>query len=64
MVRPSAFHAAVTQQTGAEFVMCPKCRAWDLVGVTNPNPKPTLEQEQDGSYTCTMCANNFRQSKE
>jgi ribosomal protein L37AE/L43A len=37
---------------------CPHCKAEDLIAPSCP--KPTLEHEQDGSYTCSMCGTNFR----
>lgn len=34
---------------------CPKCGERNI-----PHAQPTLEREQDGSYTCRTCARNFR----
>lgn len=39
----------------AELV-CKKCGAMNLPGSL---AKPTIEQEQDGTYTCSMCGCNF-----
>lgn len=39
----------------ASDVRCPKCQSIDL-----PAPaKPTLEREQNGSFTCCSCGCNF-----
>ncbi len=37
--------------------MCRKCGAMDLPAAFGA--KPTLEREQDGSYTCTCCSFHF-----
>lgn len=39
---------------------CPHCGAQD-----KPFPaKPTLEREQNGSYTCSTCGHNFTQKEQ
>lgn len=35
--------------------VCPRCGGSDLP----PPARPTLEVEQDGSRTCTICSTNF-----
>jgi transposase-like protein len=38
-------------------VTCPRCGARDIAGAS-----PTLEREQDGRFTCTVCSHNFAAS--
>ncbi len=44
------FNAAI-----GHVLVCPHCGETDV-----PKAKPTLEKEQDGSYTCRTCSWNFR----
>ena len=60
----SAFREAVRVLQEHEFPiepMCPHCGAVDLPRSSSGQmPSPTLEREQDGSYTCRECSTNFR----
>lgn len=37
---------------------CPNCQAQNIRGA-----KPTLEPEQDGSFTCATCSHNWKEKQ-
>lgn len=45
-------------QSATADLTCPKCGAMNLPAALAA--KPTLEQEQDGSYTCATCGTGFK----
>ena len=55
----SAFRQSVKQMLAETLLLCPRCAAQDI-----PNAKPTLEREQNGTFTCTTCGHNFAPPKE
>ncbi len=40
------------------IVICPKCGACNLTGTT-----PYLTREQNGTWTCAVCATNFTETQ-
>lgn len=47
-----------------DFLVCPHCGAVDLPRSSAGHvPLPTLEREQNGTYTCTTCSTNFTPPK-
>lgn len=57
-MRPSAFHEATKIMVGSELT-CPHCGKQNL----QPPAKPSLEPEQNGSYTCSQCGTNWTPTK-